>query len=352
MYPSDTDSLFGVFVKNFREKLSEEGVLFPAVSVIKGKRSNKRAKAAAYSAYYSAVIRNYVRSDFDLMYVHYLSHNTPILLFLLSTFGKKKKWVINVHGNDIIDSVDKKIEKLNAKVLARTDLLVVPSLYFKEIVLKRYPLLSEAIIFVSPSGGIDAKRFYPIEKKENSIPVLGLISRIDEGKGWDKFLLSLSQLKKQNIPFSAVIAGQGLQEEKLKNLMKQLHLENEVDFHGLVHQDKLVHLYNNMDLMVFPTEREAESLGLVGLEAMSCGTPVLGSNMAGPQTYIKDGENGFLFEPGNVASLTEGIKKYLALSPTSKEAMRVQALKTAKSYEANTVIHKLHKRLNTLCSEK
>lgn len=349
MYPSDNDPLFGVFVKNFKEKLTELGVSFPGMAVIKGKRPNKRAKTRAYSAYYASILKQYVSIKYDILYTHYLSHNAPILLLLLRTFGKKKKWVVNVHGNDIIDSIGKKIEKLNAQVLKKTDLVVVPSLYFKNIILERYPFIEEQKIFISPSGGIDAKRFYPKEKEKHDVPVVGLISRIDEGKGWDKFLMSLRILKDENFSFKAIIAGQGLQEDAMKKQIKELDLEEEVNFLGLVHQDELVHLYHTMDVMIFPTEREAESLGLVGLEAMSCGTPVIASNMAGPQTYIVNGMNGFLFSPGNSKELAQYIKKYFAMTADQKTKMQENAVEMAKPYEADEVINNLYDRLMELC---
>src|SRR5690606_41173522 len=71
-------------------------------------------------------------------------------------------------------------------------------------------------------------------------------------------------------------------------------------------------------LFPYTTLFRSESLGLVGLEAMSCGTPVIASNMAGPQTYIVNGMNGFLFSPGNSKELAQYIKKYFAMTADQK----------------------------------
>lgn len=349
MYPSSKDPLFGVFVKNFKLLLEKQGVGFSAVSIIKGKRSNKISKLFSYLKYYISVSYNYIFKKYDFLYVHYLSHNAPILSLLL--LKKKKPVVINVHGSDILDSLGKSIDKLNAGVLKKTDLVVVPSTYFKDIMLTHYPFLNPQNIFVSPSAGVDSSKFYPLPDTVNEIPILGMISRIDAGKGWEDFLGALDLLNKKGLNFKAIIAGQGLEENRMLKMIKDLNLSENVEFLGLVKQDQLVHLYNKMDAMVFPTKREAESLGLVGVEAMSCKTPVIGSDIAGLKTYIKHNENGLLFTPGNVNELAANIEKYLNFSSEKKNQMFEAAYATAKEYEAEQVTSNLHSRLVELCTE-
>ena len=107
-------------------------------------------------------------------------------------------------------------------------------------------------------------------------------------------------------------------------------------------------IYNQLDLYVFPTYRAAESLGLTGIEAMSCGVPVIGCNIAGPATYIKDGYNGYFFPPGNGPALAEKISAYYALSPEIKEAFSLNALKTAGEYDQKNVTKYLIEKLQEL----
>lgn len=349
MYPSKIDPLFGVFVKNFKYLLEKKGVVFSAIAVIRGKRDNKLSKTFSYSKYYCSVLYCFFTKKFDLAYVHYLSHNSPILSLLLPF--KNKPLVINVHGTDVLSSQGKEIDILNKRVLKKSDLVVVPSSYFKELMLSNYPFLDMEKIFVSPSAGVDVEKFYPIGLKENEIPIIGMISRIDAGKGWEDFVSALGLLKMKGIPFKAIIAGQGLEENQMLDMIKDLKLTECIDFLGLVNQEELVHLYNKMDAFVFPTKREAESLGLVGLEAMSCKTPVIGSDIAGLKTYIHHEVNGLLYPPGNVEKLAANIEKYLQFPSYRKEEIKEQAYKTAQAYESKAVISKLHTRLSKLCSE-
>lgn len=350
MYPSKSDPLFGVFVKNFKWLLEKDGIVFSSFSVIRGKKANKLSKTLSYSKYYFSILYNFILKKYDLVYVHYLSHNSPILSFLLPMINRPL--VINVHGTDILSSQGKKIDILNRRILKKTNLVVVPSEYFKEIMLTNYSFLDSEKIFVSPSAGVDSEKFYPTSTVENEIPIIGMISRIDAGKGWEDFVKALYHLKLNGIKFKAIIAGQGREEKQMIDMIIKYNLSDSIEFLGLVKQDQLIELYNKMDVLVFPTKREAESLGLVGLEAMSCKTPVIGSDIAGLKTYITHEVNGLLYPPGNVEKLVENIEKYFLFPTQQKDKIKEEAYKTAQDYEAKKVISKLHNRLSKLCLEK
>ena len=74
-------------------------------------------------------------------------------------------------------------------------------------------------------------------------------------------------------------------------------------------KDKMYKFYNSVDVLLFPTSRMAESLGLVGLEAMACGKPVVGTNDFSLQEYIISGKTGELFELGNYDSFKKAVIK-------------------------------------------
>lgn len=347
MYPSNKDPLFGVFVKNFKDELEQSGVFFNPISLIKGLARNPLKKILNYSIHYFTILIGLFKT-FDLVYVHYVSHHVPILFILLPF--KKKPWVINAHGTDIID-----LQKNNAlnffakKVLRKTDLLVVPTSYFKDKVLLSYSYLEEHNVFVSPSGGIDSNKFFIKDKKHISAKLhVGFISRFIEEKGWKTFLDALLGLKEQHIPFTASIAGKGPDEAQILSTIKEYGLTDDVNFLGLIPQGELIDLYNEIDLYIFPTYREAESLGLTGLEAMACGTPVIACDIAGPATYIQSGKNGFLFEPKNVDALINHIVTYKSFDFEEKEKFKTEALHTSKNFRKDIVAQKLLKRLKAL----
>lgn len=342
MFPSATDPLFGVFVNNFKQQLEAKGVLFTQTAVIKGKTTGNVVKAKRYLKYYLAVFNGYREGNFDLMYVHFLSHNAPILAFLFFFSKPKVPFIINVHGTDVIDSEGKWIDVLNKKILAQAGLVVVPSHSFKKIILIRYPFLSEKSVYVSPSGGINTSLFYPSkEKKINTKLHLGMVSRIDKGKGWLTFLKALVILKDNQLDFTASIIGSGLEDEMLQQSISNLDLTAHVKFYGLVPQQDLVKHYHAFDVSVFPSEIYGESLGLVGLEAMASGIPVVGSNIPAIETYLEHSVNGFIFERSSPASLAEKIMYFSSMPAEQREILSENALQKAKEFDADVVSSQL-----------
>ena len=126
-----------------------------------------------------------------------------------------------------------------------------------------------------------------------------------------------------------------------------MSLNDNVHYVGGVRQEELADYYNKMDVFVFPTKYE-ESLGLVGLEAMACGTPVIGSYLGGLTDYIVDGKNGFFFEVGNAVALADTLMKYIGLSESEKSTMRKNATLTSKKYANTKVVKCLYDRFLAL----
>ncbi|MPM88424.1 D-inositol-3-phosphate glycosyltransferase [bioreactor metagenome] len=120
-------------------------------------------------------------------------------------------------------------------------------------------------------------------------------------------------------------------------MITRLEIGDEIKRYKLLNQKQLRKIYNSMDVLIFPTEREGESLGLVGLEAMACGTPVVGSDIGGLKDYIIDGYNGYKFEPGNVTDLEEKLSHYLSKNDKEKLEFEYNAIETSREYEVNNI---------------
>ena len=349
MYPSTKDGLFGVFVKNFVENLERQGARFSHLAVIKGKTPSAITKALKYLFHYINSLFYGVFSKSDFIYIHFLWHHTPIIILLGGVF--RKKIVVNIHGSDITQFNSSKLQKkVNAFALKYAKRVVVPSQYFVEIIKDAFPEVAANNIIVYPSGGINRNVFKLENHKqpEKGVINIGMTSRIDANKGWDIFLKAVSGLKNKGYSVNGFIIGQGNKEAEMLQLRKDLNLENEIAFLGLLSQSQIVSHYKNLDLFVFPTALN-ESLGLVGLEAMSCGLPVIASNIGAPSAYINEGVNGFLFETNNAESLTKRIIEYNSLSVTSKLSLRENAISTSILYDSEKVSANLYQQLLELC---
>ncbi|WP_445449088.1 glycosyltransferase family 4 protein [Enterococcus lactis] len=348
MYPSKKAPNYGVFVKNFCDQLKKKN----EVKIISlTKQTNFFLKCIHYFVFYIKVFFHYVFGKYELAYIHYAGYNSPPVL-LGKIFNKKMKLIVNVHGSDV--TPEKKLEeKTNflTKILVRTaDLVVVPSSYFAEVVKEKY---GEVATFISPSAGIDLQLFKTSNEIKKNVDqfTLGYVGRIDNEKGWDSALLAFHSVS-QKIPNSRLmIIGSGKQNEQLNEMIVHLNLEEKVEKIEMLDQKKLAEKYLQLDVFLFPSTRAGESLGLVGLEAMACGIPVIGSNFGGIKTYVESGRNGILFHPGSVTDLEKSILEYFNYSKEKKADMSEQAIKTAARYDSSIVNGNLIKKINSVLGE-
>lgn len=351
MYPSKETPFFGTFVENFKEQLEDEGASID-LAVIRGKGNSKLDKIKKYFYFFKSVINKIQKDDYDLIYVHYIGHSLLPLFFV--KFLIKKPLVLNAHGSDVFvnGKISLFIQKLVIPIIKKADMIVVPSYYFQDVVSTKFDILRDKI-FISPSGGIDTKLFKPFDHKiKNDIFTIGYVSRIDIGKGWDILLDSIYILKNKNLKFRVVMVGSGSQNQIMIQKIKELKLEDIVEYVGGKPHNELPNYFNEMDLFIFPTTRNAESLGLVGIEAMACGLPVIGSNIGGLPSYIEDNVNGRLFEVGNIEELVKNIEYFINLNDGELKVYRNNAWEKAQSYDSKRVAKNLYHRLKEVSGEK
>lgn len=336
MYPDESNPAYGVFVKNQVEVLESNG--FSIDLQVMYKKTNSFFKTVGYLKHYVMVLLKLILRNYDFIYVHYASLNAPPILFA-KLFKKSIIVVTNIHGSDVVpgSNLQKKLTKFTKMIVKKSDLTIVPSEYYKGIIADKFDV-SRNRLKVSPSGGINRDVFYPQNQEKNSTsPLIGYIGRIDDGKGWSELLHAFSKFsQKSNYDHSKlVMVGHGKDSEQRDNLIKDLNLQEKVITKPLLSQNELLSIYNEIDVLVFPSHRE--SLGLVGLEAMACGTPVIGSDIGGIKSYLKHGYNGLLTETGSSESIYEQLINYFNLEKSEVELIRSNALKTAESYEQNVV---------------
>ena len=344
MYPSQKDPVYGTFVKTYMDsfiKLNKGGVT--RLICIRGRSKGLLAKVIKYTVFYLQVLCHLLFKKYDIVYVQTITTSMPPLL-LVSMF-KTVPMVFNVHGADVI-TISKRTEILKnmaAPLLNKAKLVVAPSEYFKGVVLDSFPNLVPDKVFVSPSGGVDLTLFHP-EEKQTPEMVLGFVSRIDCGKGWDTYIEALSLLKKKGYKVRGIIAGRGTEQMAMLKMMKVKDVEDIIEYVGPVPHDKLPSLFMKLDAFVFPTRR-SESLGLVGVEALACGIPVVGSNYAALPEYIKNGYNGFLFNHNDEGDLCDKLASFIKLSGSERERLSLNARQSSLPFETMAVMKSLYEKL-------
>lgn len=331
MYPDVVDPSKGVFVQNIVSKLEEDFARSDVVAL--GNARDFAGKSLAYLSFYSKAIRHMVTARKSLVYVHYAAHCAPPVL-LARLFGGARKLVVHTHGSDVVPEQNASAFFNYLKVtfaralLRRADMVVTPSPYYRDVVLG-ISGLNDSRVLVSPSGGVDLSVFYPKDKRPRRKGVkLAFVGRLTEDKGTLDFLDMLLALREKGVLVEAVVVGDGPQSKAVESAARR----DEVLHYRFLEQPKLAEVYRDIDLFVFPTRRDSESLGLVGLEAMACGTPVLAYDGSGPETYIENGVNGYLVPRGNSQRLAKVVEAFGQLPTQKRDAMSERAVERAQHY--------------------
>jgi len=200
------------------------------------------------------------------------------------------------------------------------------------------------------SNGIDLKRFHPDEKNNPLNPLRKLFSipnkptflyvgRLDREKYLDIVLKAIAKVREQQ-DIHMVIAGNGIERDKLKDLTKKLKIEDNVTFTGFVPDKDLPHLYNVADCFVIAGTEELQSL--VTMEAMASGLPVIGVNAMALPELVHDNKNGFQFEPGNIDELSTKMLKFLADKALQKK-MSDESLRIIQHHDIEKTIDQFEK---------
>jgi len=162
---------------------------------------------------------------------------------------------------------------------------------------------------IAVSCGIDADGYNGnLEPKpENLIVFLG---RLADEKQIDKLIRAVA-IMDPALDAKLEIVGGGELEAKLRSLAASLGIENRVTLTGFVEQDQLRDALQRGSVFAMPSTAELQSIST--MEAMASGLPVVAANAMALPHLVHDGENGYLFEPGNVEDLAEKLTRVLTL---------------------------------------
>lgn len=342
MYPSEKYPAYGIFVKKTYEWLKKE---YEVTLVKMYKSDHILQKMIRYGLFYGKAILYGIFGNYDCIYAHYISH-CAFPVRCIKSIRPDIKVVGNIHGEDVFSEFKEyRHNRMKSKMFIENSTYIIsPSLYFKERLCREYGV-DKYRIFVSPSGGVDTGLFVKKNKSdcrkkaglESDKKYVGFVSRIEKGKGWDIFLSALEPIMKADSHVNAIVIGAGREMPLMKRRISELGIANKVILISSADHNKLVLLYNSMDVFCFPTRREAESLGLVGLEAMACEVPCVITSLYGPSSYAKDGYNCYQFHPDHEKELRNKLEKLLSEKEERVYILTQNARATALEYDAQKV---------------
>ncbi len=190
------------------------------------------------------------------------------------------------------------------RVLQRSEVVIAPTEAIKKELMGSAPRMRR--IEVIPTGvdisrfhlGIDGKKVrlrYGLSDKK----VILHVGRIAWEKNLDLVLKGFEMLSKQRNDVRLMIVGTGPAKEHYEKMVEEMGLKDLVTFTGFLPDDQLPEYYAACDVLTLASKFETQ--GLVGLEAMAMGKPVVGINFRAVAELIEDGVNGYLFEEDPVS---------------------------------------------------
>lgn len=151
---------------------------------------------------------------------------------------------------------------------------------------------------------------YGFDRSSKLVLFVGSLDRAHYFKGVD-VLLRASKLMKEKYQrqFFVVVVGEGELKKRYQAYARQLGIEHDICFVGHVSDEELPSFYQAATCVVLPSRTMSEAFGIVLLEGMACGKPVISSNLPGIRTVIQDEKNGFLTRAGDWKDVAEKCEK-------------------------------------------
>lgn len=209
-------------------------------------------------------------------------------------------------------------------VAKKSDFIITPQQYTKDFLLSRFDILPERIRVVS--YGLDHERFFVRKKDEKETKRILFIGKLIDNKGIDTLVKAFKIVKKNIGSVELLIGSGGPQRERSEDLVRTLGISNSVKFLGHIPEDRLQHYYSSADIFVFPSRH---GFGMPLLEAMACGTPVIGSNRYDSPDFLEG--TGVMVDPDSPVQLSEAIMELLRDEGLRKEYSK-KGIKKAREY--------------------
>lgn len=298
-----------------------------------------------------AIIEDIPVGKFDVIHVH---DWYGVLGSIAATKDTDTPIVISSHlplrsgftysGHPVSERIKGQLEALGFRI---SDRVLAPSKFVARVLQREYNVSSDQITVIP--NGVDTDRFKPRirrhEKLSESVTVT-TVSRLTEQKGIP-YLLDAVSLMSDTSGIDVEVYGDGPRRTVLERMAKDRRIYNDINFCGFVPESSLVNTYRAADIFAFPSVYEP--FGLVVLEAMASGTPVVAFDAGGVREIIRDGTDGLLIRPGDTDAFQTAIEE-LANEPERRDMMGSYARERAKTFEWDRTVSALETTYRNLVS--
>ncbi len=173
---------------------------------------------------------------------------------------------------------------------------------------------------------VDLSRFGPDKTSSFNGKKIAFAGRIEKRKGWREFILAADVFRDRE-ELSFFLAGTGTEVNRLTRSI-QKPKDNNIRYVGYIADMRAY--YQEMDLLVIPSY--FEPMGMVAVEAMACGIPVLASDVPGLNEVVKHDINGWTYPPKSVGELVRAIEGILNKNPEEINTIRERGIEDARAF--------------------
>lgn len=285
---------------------------------------------------------------FDIVHVHW---PMPHIIFALPfKIFQNSRVISQFHGSEV--GILEKFNQISKKIFTWlintfSDRVITNSSYNKVRLINLGIDKNVEIIALSNPHSTELRPYV----KKDKIYIL-FVGRFVEFKGLPVLIRAFAEIVKKYPSAELHLVGDGPQKPELIKIVKELKLNSNVKFQGFLVGEPLLEAYNKATIFVLPSIKtktgETEGLGVVLIEALSHGVPVIGSKVGGIPDIIIDGKTGLLFEPDNHLELAEKITLLIENPELRKKLVEGGQKHILENFSWEKIVEKMEKVYITL----
>ncbi|GAA0439027.1 hypothetical protein GCM10008983_14910 [Lentibacillus halophilus] len=341
MYPSGHSQTFGIFVKNQVELLRTKG-LHTDVIAIDDPRKGTWLLLKKYGGFLLHSLWNLVAQGrhYQAVHAHYLFPTGLVGLLYKKLLGKRL--IVTSHGGDI-DQMSQKnriVQWFTKKILEQSDRIIVVGERLREEMLTAFSIDSGKISIINM--GVNRHVFRRQDKTEMrqrlglaaDETVLLFVGNLIRAKGLDDLIAAYDNVSNRHNHVSLHLIGEAKDATYFASLSEEVKKRDAIRIHDALPQERIAEWMAAADVFVLPSHMEG--FGLVALEAMACGLPVVGTDVGG-LSYLLADDTGLLAAPHDPDELAATIDHVLSDEATYDRLM-ANGLEKAKVYDQDQLI--------------
>ena len=342
MYPNKDEPNSDIYIKKQVELLNDNYDINCLIVTGGGGNNNNNIfnKAKKLLIFTIRLIYNSLFFNFDLIHAHF-AYPTGFLT-LIAKLISQKKMVLTIHGSDINELEQKNSFKflLTKFTLNNVNKIIAVSNNLKKKTVNKFNIPDNKISVIDM--GYDPKLFYPksYHNLEYSSKLKFLfVGRLVPIKGLDILIKAFSKINslQKNLNYECSIIGDGFQKMNYKKYITTLSLSDRVKFLGYKTQIEIGKMMREADFVIIPSLKEG--FGLVAIESLACGTPIICSETGGLKDIVINKKNGFIFPPGDYKKLSEILISLI----NNKLIINIDnCIKTSSAYKINDKVNQIN----------